>query len=88
MAISSLVVDIADDEVGRATRATLIAVGRFTIGPGAGTRHAMVLDTPSAIDDTAAFEWLGALPGVRWVQVVKVYLENESLPTGAAAQFL
>lgn len=88
MAISSLVVDIADDDSGEATLAALAADGRFTLGPAAGTRHAIVLDTPSALDDIEAFNWLQDLPGVRWTTVVKAYLDDETVPAGVAAAHL
>jgi len=88
VAISSLVIDIADDADGRAAEAALAADPRFTLGPVQGSRRAVVLDTPSALDDTDVFDWLRDLPGVRWVTVVRVYLDDEVLPVGAAATFL
>lgn len=88
MAVSSLVIDIADGAAGDSARDALRADARFTLGPANGTRQAVVLDTPSAIADTDAFDWLRDLPGVRWVTVVRVYLDDDALPAGAAAAFL
>lgn len=88
MGISSLVVDIADDAVGRATLKAIADDERFTLGPAQGTRHAIVVDTPSAVADSAAFDWLQGLDGVRWTTVVRAYLDDEALPAGAAATYL
>ena len=84
MSISSLVIDVADDAAGRSALAALAADRRFTLGPANGARHAIVLDTPSVLDDTAAFEWLRDLPGIRLVTLVRAYLDDEALPAGAA----
>lgn len=84
MSISSLVIDVADGP----TLAAIAADPRFTLGPADGTRHAVVLDTPSVLDDTAAFSWLSELPGVRLVTLVRAYLDDEALPPGAAAPLL
>lgn len=88
MGISSLVIDIADDAQGRAALTAIAGDGRFTLGPAQGTRHAIVVDTPSAGADTDAFDWLRDLAGVRWTTVVRAYLDDEALPAGAAANYL
>lgn len=88
MAISSLVIDLADDASGLAARAAIAADARFTLGPAVDTRQAIVLDTCSADADTDAFTWLRDLPGVRWTTLVRVYLDDESLPPGGAAAYL
>jgi len=88
MSISSLVIDVADDADGRSALAALAADSRFTLGPSAGARHALVLDTQSVLEDTDAFEWLRDLPGVRLVTLVRAYLDDEALPVGAAAEYL
>ncbi len=89
MAISSLVVGVADDAAGLAALAAIRADARFTVGPGQGNRHALVLDTPSAKDDTVAFDWLRDLPGVRSTTVVRIHLDDDqAVPAGVAATFL
>jgi len=88
MAVSSLIIDIANDQAGLDARAILAADQRFTLGPALGTRQAIVLDTPHEVEDISAFSWLSGLPGVRWVTVVRVYLDNLALPPGAAADYL
>lgn len=88
MSISSLVLDVADDATGSAALRLIAADARFTLGPVNGTRHAVVLDTPSIDDDTAAFDWLRDQPGIRLVTLVRAYLDDEALPAGAAANYL
>lgn len=88
MSISSMVIDVADDADGAEALRRIAADPRFTLGPAQGGRHALVLDTPSILDDTAAFDHLRDLPGVRLVTLVRAYLDDEALPAGAAADFL
>lgn len=88
MSISSMVIDLAGDADGRAALAAIAADPRFTLGPAHGARQAIVLDTPSVLDDTDAFDWLRDLPGVRLVTLVRAYLDDEALPAGAAATYL
>lgn len=73
MAVSALIVTI--DEGCDATLRAIADDRRFTLGPRQGERVALVLDTPAATDDEAAFEWLRARPGVEAVDVVAVYLD-------------
>jgi hypothetical protein len=88
MSISSLVLDVAEDATGSEALRLIAADARFTIGPANGTRHAIVLDTPSVLEDTDAFDWLRDLPGIRLVTLVSAYLDDEALPAGAAANYL
>lgn len=88
MGISSLVIDVSDDDAGRTALTAIAEDPRFTLGPALGTRHAIVVDTASAIADTDAFDWLRDLAGVRWTTVVRAYLDDEALPAGAAANYL
>ena len=88
MSISSLVLDVADDATGSEALRLIAADARFTLGPANGTRHAIVLDTTSVLDDTVAFEWLRDLPGIRLVTLVSAYLDDEALPAGATANYL
>lgn len=88
MSISSLVIDIADNEAGRAALQAIAGDSRFTLGPANGTRHALVLDTPSIQDDTNAYEWLRDLLGVGFITLVSAYLDDEAVPDGVAAQYL
>jgi len=85
MSISSMVIDVADNVDGAELLDALRANARFTLGPVNGNRHAIVLDTPSVLDDTAAFEWLRDHAGVRLVTLVRAYIDDEALPAGAAA---
>lgn len=88
MSISSLVLDVANDATGSEALRLIAADTRFTIGPANGTRHAIVLDTASVLDDTVAFDWLRDLPGIRLVTLVSAYLDDEALPAGATANYL
>jgi hypothetical protein len=88
MSISSLVIDVADSVAGRAALLAIADDPRFTLGPANGTRHALVLDTPSIADDTDAYDWLRDLPGVAFITLVSAYLDDEILPAGAAAHYL
>lgn len=88
MSISSLVLDVAEDATGSEALRLIAADARFTLGPANGTRHAIVLDTASVLDDTVAFDWLRDLPGIRLVTLVSAYLDDEALPAGAAANYL
>lgn len=88
MSISSLVIDCAPDAQGEAALAAVAADSRFTLGPAQGTRRALVLDTASAAEDTAAFDWLRDLPGIRLVTLVAAWLDDEALPGGLAADYL
>ena len=88
MAISSLVLDLAPDHQGDAARASLGADPRFTVGPQLGTRHAVVVETASAIEDIDCYRYLQCLPGVRSLTLVRAYLDDETLPAGAAADYL
>lgn len=88
MSISSLVIDIADDDTGREALRQIAADPRFTLGPANGRRHALVLDTPSVLADSDAFDWLRDLPGIGLVTLVSAYLDDEALPAGAAVTYL
>lgn len=88
MSISSLVIEVADDASGRDALAALAADARFTLGPAAGARHAVVVDTASIADDTDAYLWLQSLAGVRFITLVRAYLDDEAPPAGAAAELL
>jgi hypothetical protein len=88
MAISSLVLDLDPGPEGDEARATLAADPRITLGPGRGTRQAVVVETaddPAAID---AFTWIQSLPGVRLATLAFAYLDADPLPAGAAGDFL
>lgn len=88
MSISSLVIDVSGDAIGQEALQAIAADARFTMGPANGTRHAIVLDTASMLDDAPAFDWLRDLPGVRLVTLVSAYLDDEPLPEGVAASYL
>ena len=88
MSISSLVIDIADSEEGRAALRAIAGDSRFTLGPAKGTRHAVVVDTPSILDDTSAYEGLRDLQGVGFITLVSAYLDDAAVPDGVAAQYL
>ncbi len=88
MSISSMVIDVADNVDGAELLDVLRADARFTLGPANGNRHAIVLDTPSVLDDTTAFDWLRDHAGVRLVTLVRAYIDDEALPAGVAAEYL
>ncbi|MFM2090633.1 MAG: hypothetical protein RLZZ127_1122 [Planctomycetota bacterium] len=88
MAISSLVLDIDPGPEGDGARAVLAADPRITVGPGRGTRQAVVVETADDQAAIDAFTWLQGLPGVRLATLACAYLDAEPLPAGAAGAFL
>ncbi len=78
MAVSALIVTLSEDAA--LADAALRAIGRdarFTLGEvQVDRRVAVVLDTPEAVDDQAAHDWLRGLRGVEFVDVVLVYLDD------------
>lgn len=88
MSISSLVIDVDNGVSGRELLAALATDPRFTLGPADGTRHALVVDTPSSAADTEVYDWLQSHPGIRLVTLVRAYLDDEALPVGTAATYL
>lgn len=76
MAVSALIVTLREDGADGALRA-IVRDARFTAGQRtADLRVPVVLDTPDAAADQAAFDWLRSLPGVELVDVVVVYLDD------------
>lgn len=75
MSVSALVVTLEPSRA-EAVIESIADDGRFTLGPRAGARQGMVLDTPDAVADRTAHDWLLALPGVLAVDVLAVYLDT------------
>lgn len=77
MAISGLVVTLADDETAAAgALAALGADPRLTLGERFGRRLAIVADTPSVHADRALWDELRGTPGVTYVDVTFVHLDT------------
>jgi len=79
MPISGLVVSFSDQTELR--EQAIAAIGRESrIEPGlfASNRMAVVIDTVSAEQDKQLWNWLTALPGVTFVDVVMVGFEDQS----------
>ena len=82
MAISGLVVTLADDQaVADAAVALLKADPRLTIGERFGRRLALVADTPSVPADRSLWDELRQTPGVVYVDVTFVHLDTDPAPT-------
>jgi len=56
-------------------RKTLGADARVTLGETLGGRLVVALDTPSQSADEAAWAWLRAEPGVRWIDLVWISVD-------------
>lgn len=88
MAISSVIIDLSDDADGTAALAALAADRRVTLGPRIGSRQALVLDTGSSAEDTAFYESLQRMPGIRLVTLCAAWLDPEPVPAGVGAAHL
>lgn len=77
MAISGLVVTLAEDPAGAAALTVLKSEPRLTLGERFGRRVAVVAETPSARDDRELFDELRAMPGITQVDVTYVHLDTE-----------
>ncbi|QYK49290.1 MAG: hypothetical protein KF838_05415 [Phycisphaeraceae bacterium] len=75
MAISGLVVTLAEDPVGVSALTALAADSRLTLGDRYGQRIALVAETPSARDDHDLFDQLRQRPGIVQVDVTFVHLD-------------
>ncbi|MCA9190019.1 MAG: hypothetical protein R3E01_25740 [Pirellulaceae bacterium] len=77
MPVSGLVVTFSDEpQVHAATLTTIRQESRITIGVEAAGRLAIVLDTLTPEEDRQLWEWLQELPGVRFVEVAFVGVEQ------------
>jgi len=88
MPVSGLVLSLCDEPYPRAeTLAVMGREARITMGDLEANRLAIVLDTASSEEDRQLWDWLGALPGVSFVEVAFVGFEQQgkSLP-GQAGQ--
>jgi hypothetical protein len=78
MPISGLVVTLAELEVRRAAALTALADHPLiTIGPQAGSRLPIVVETANEDIDRDIWEWLQSLPGVEQVDVAMIHFEKE-----------
>ncbi len=79
MPIGALVVTLAEDEAAAAAPLReLQADPRFTLGPREGRRVAVVAEAGDAAAGEAAWDWLRALPGVAFVDLVLVHFAQEA----------
>lgn len=84
MSLSGIVITLHEDpRLAEAAVARLGGDSRVTLGPRKGTRAAAVLETPSLLEDEAAFEALLETEGVAHVDLVCVY-DVEELELAAA----
>ena len=88
MAISSLIIQITDDDVGRGALANLAADLRCTLGPNHDGRHVLVTDTTDILESTALFENISATAGIASVQLVAAWLDDTPVPVGLGATIL
>ena len=77
MAITGLVLTLSEDPTERAKALEKIECEPgVTLGDPAGARFPVVVDTPSTREDRDSFERLGAIEGVRLVELVCVNFED------------
>ena len=77
MPVSGLVVTFSDDKlIGDQAFVAIENNSQISIGPREEKRMAIVLDTDSSLEDRILWDWLNALPGVLFVDVVFVGFEN------------
>jgi len=77
MAISGIVVTLAEDTVSAAAaQAALAADARLTIGDRFGRRLAVVAETPSVQADRDLWDELWRTPGITHVDVTFVHLDS------------
>ena len=77
MPVSGLVVTFSDDKLISDQAFNAIESNpQINIGPRNDKRMAIVLDTDSNLKDRFLWDWLNALPGVLFVDVVFVGFEN------------
>jgi len=76
MPVSSLLLTITP-EAEPALRDALGADPRTTLGDRVGCRLPIALDTPDREADRDAWDWLRALPGVRWIDLVWISIDPE-----------
>jgi len=74
MAISGLVVKLAEDDDAGAALARLAADSRITLGERFGNRLAVVAETSNVQADRDLFDELSAMPGIVHVDVTFVHL--------------
>jgi len=75
LAISGLVVTMDDAGVA-SVLAALRADPRITLGPPAGVRQPVVIETAGPAEDDAVWAWLRSIPGVRFVDVAYVHFDQ------------
>jgi hypothetical protein len=88
MAISSLIIDVTDDQAGIDALAAIAADARCTLGPHHAGRHALVVETADVLESTALYERLGATAGIASVQLVAAWLDDAPVPAGVGATVL
>lgn len=76
MAISGLVITLAENPAGAAALSALASDLRLTLGERFGQRVALVAETPSARNDHDLFDQLRELPGITQVDVTYVHLDT------------
>ncbi len=82
MAISGLVITLADNFSEEDALAALRADERLTVGACFDGRVALVAETPSVASDRALWDDLWGMPEVRHVDVTYVYLDRDVTAQG------
>lgn len=78
MPISGLAITLSDDHAAReAAMTSLRAHSLITLGQREGHRLPIVVETPDSEVDRDVWDWLHALPGVRFVDVACVHFTDE-----------
>ncbi|MBS0657056.1 MAG: hypothetical protein JSR82_02270 [Verrucomicrobia bacterium] len=80
MTFSGLLLTLnSDDQLAEAALAELARHPAVTLGPRRERWQAVALEVADGADSRAAHDWLLALPGVDYVDVVSVHFEPEPL---------
>lgn len=83
MPISGLVIRLApSDALARDAVAQLDAHEHIELGPCEHGRLAVVVETPSQELDKQLWIWINDLPGVEFVDVVYVHLDDDDVESG------
>lgn len=81
MVVSGLIITLADDPAGRAQAlASLRAHEAFALGAASGRWLPAAMEAPDDHDCRALHDWVAALPGVRFVDVVSVEFDSPAKP--------
>lgn len=78
MSISGLVLTLSNDSRAEAAMSTLASDPRLTVGERFDRRVAVVATTPSVESDRELWDDLRSIPGIAFVDVTFVHLDEEN----------